>query len=336
MLSFFQTAMKHNIAVVMGGFSPEYEVSMNSGNVVFKNLSKIKFNPYRVVITREKWVVLDADNNEHPIDMNDFSATIDGEKLTFDAVFNAIHGAPGEDGPLAGYFDLIGMPQTSSGQFESALTFNKAECSMLLKTQGVNTAEAYYLARHEQYNSDHILAQVGLPCFVKPNRSGSSIGVTKVKEAEELGAAIAKAFEVDSQIIIEAMVKGVEVGCGVSNHSGQIRAMAATDIVPKNDFFDYESKYSGQSEEVTPARISEDTYNQIMEESEFIYESLNLNGLARVDYIVTENGVPFFIEVNTVPGLSEESILPKQALYTGISLGDLFDQTVERALESKN
>lgn len=328
--------MKHNIAVVMGGFSPEYEVSMNSGNVVFKNLSKIKFNPYRVVITREKWVVLDADSNEHPIDMNDFSATIDGEKLTFDAVFNAIHGAPGEDGPLAGYFDLIGMPQTSSGQFESALTFNKAECSMLLKTQGVNTAEAYYLARHEQYNSDDILALVGLPCFVKPNRSGSSIGVTKVKEAEDLGAAITKAFEVDSQIIIEAMVKGVEVGCGVSNHSGQIRAMAATDIVPKNDFFDYESKYSGQSEEVTPARISEDTYNQIMEESEFIYESLNLNGLARVDYIVTENGVPFFIEVNTVPGLSEESILPKQALYTGISLGDLFDQTVERALESKN
>ena len=328
--------MKHNIAVVMGGFSPEYEVSMNSGNVVFKNLSKIKFNPYRVVITREKWVVLDANNNEHPIDMNDFSANVDGEKLTFEAVFNAIHGAPGEDGPLAGYFDLIGMPQTSSGQFESALTFNKAECSMLLKTQGVNIAEAYYLARHEQYNSDDILAQVGLPCFVKPNRSGSSIGVTKVKEAKDLGAAITKAFEVDSQIIIEAMVKGVEVGCGVSNHTGQIRAMAATDIVPKNDFFDYESKYSGQSEEVTPARISEDTYNQIIEESEFIYESLNLNGLARVDYIVTENGVPFFIEVNTVPGLSEESILPKQALYTGISLGDLFDQTVERALESKN
>lgn len=327
--------MKHNIAVVMGGFSPEYEVSMNSGNVVFKNLSKIKFNPYRVVITRDKWVVLDHNDGEHPVDLNDFSTTINGEKITFDAVFNAIHGAPGEDGPLAGYFDLIGLPQTSSGQFESALTFNKAECSMLLKGQGVNISEAYYLARHETYNSDDIITEVGLPCFVKPNRSGSSIGVTKVSQAEDLSAAIEKAFSVDSQVIIEAMVRGVEVGCGVSNHTGHIKALAATDIVPKNDFFDYESKYSGESEEVTPARISEASYNQIMEESEFIYESLNLNGLARVDYIVTENGVPFFIEVNTVPGLSEESILPKQAVYIGTSLGDLFDQTVEQALASK-
>ena len=327
--------MKHNIAVVMGGFSPEYEVSMNSGNVVFTNLSKIRFNPYRVVITRDKWVVLDHKGSEHPIDKNDFSTTIDGEKINFDAIFNAIHGAPGEDGPLAGYFDLIGMPQTSSGQFESALTFNKAECSMLLKGQGVNIAEAYYLARHESYNTDEIIAEVGLPCFVKPNRSGSSIGVTKVSQAEDLSAAIEKAFDVDSQVIIEAMVKGVEVGCGVSNHTGKIKALAATDIVPKNDFFDYESKYSGESEEITPARISEASYNQIMEESEFIYESLNLKGLARVDYIVTENGVPFFIEVNTVPGLSEKSILPKQAVYLGISLSDLFDQTVEQALFSK-
>lgn len=326
--------MKHNIAVVMGGFSPEFEVSMNSGEVVYKNLSKIKFNPYRVVITRKKWVVLDHDGGEHPMDLNDFSTTINGRKLTFDAVFNAIHGAPGEDGPLAGYFDLIEMPQTSSGQFESALTFNKAECSMLMKTQGVNIAEAYYLTRHESYNSDDVLSHVGLPCFVKPNRSGSSIGVTKVSQTENLTAAIDKAFEVDSRIIIEAMVKGIEVGCGVSNHTGQIKSLAATDIVPKNDFFDYESKYSGQSEEVTPARISEATYNQIMEESEFIYETLNLNGLARVDYIVTENGVPFFIEVNTVPGLSEESILPKQATYAGISLGDLFDATVEQTLAS--
>ncbi|WP_417612754.1 D-alanine--D-alanine ligase [Owenweeksia hongkongensis] len=327
--------MKYNIAVVMGGFSPEYEVSINSGNVVYKNLSKIKFAPYKVIITREKWVVIGNDEQEYPIDLNDFSANINGEKLTFDAVFNAIHGAPGEDGPLAGYFELIGMPQTSSGQFESALTFNKAECSMLLKGQGVNIASAYYLASHENYNSVEIISQVGLPCFVKPNRSGSSIGVTKVSLPEGLSPAIEKAFSIDTQVIVEAMVKGVEVGCGVTNHQGYIKALAATDIVPKNDFFDYESKYSGQSEEVTPARISEDTYNQIMEESEFIYESLNLNGLARVDYIVNESGVPFFIEVNTVPGLSEESILPKQAKYAGISLGDLFDQTIEQTLASK-
>lgn len=326
--------MKHNVAVVMGGFSPEYEVSIASGTMVYENLSKLKFNPYKVVITRQKWVVLDDHHKEYPIDLNDFSATINGEKLTFDVVFNAIHGAPGEDGPLAGYFDLIGMPQTSSGQFESALTFNKAECSMLLKGLGVNIAEAYYLARHEDYNPEEIVAHVGLPCFVKPNRSGSSIGVTKVSRYSEMQVAIEKAFEVDSQIIIEAMVRGTEVGCGVTNHRGYVKALAATDIVPKNDFFDYESKYSGLSEEVTPARIGDDTYAQILEESEFIYESLNLNGLARVDYIVTENGVPFFIEVNTIPGLSKESILPKQAQYAGISLSELFDQVVETTLKN--
>ncbi len=318
----------------MGGFSSEFEVSMASGNVVYNNLSKIRYNTYKVVITREKWVVLDHDEGEHPIDLNDFSAKINGEKVQFDAVFNAIHGAPGEDGPLAGYFDLIGMPQTSSGQFESALTFNKAECSMLLKGLGVNIPEAFYLARHEEYDPEDIIDQVGLPCFVKPNRSGSSIGVTKVSTPSQLQEAIDVAFEVDSQIIIETMVKGTEVCCGVTNHRGYIKALAATDIVPKNEFFDYESKYSGLSEEVTPARISDGSYAQILEESEFIYESLNLNGIARVDYIVTEHGVPFFIEVNTIPGLSKESILPKQAQYMDIPLGDLFDQCVENALKS--
>ncbi len=327
--------MKYNIAVAMGGFSPEYDVSIASGTVVFENLSREKFNPYRVIITRTKWVVLDEADKEYPIDLNDFSATLPSGKLNFDAVFNVIHGAPGETGPLAGYFELIGMPQTSSAQFESALTFNKAECSMLLKGQGVNIAEAYYLAKDEEFREKEILKHVGLPCFVKPNRSGSSIGVTKVNKATELKAAIEKAFAEDTQIIIEAMVKGTEAGCGVSNHTGKVRALAVTDIVPTNEFFDYESKYSGKSEEVTPARISKETYAQIMEESEFIFETLNLNGIARVDYIITDNGVPFFIEVNTIPGLSKESILPGQAKYLGISLSELFDKTVERALASK-
>ncbi len=326
--------MKHNIAVVMGGFSSEYDVSIQSGQVVFDNLSKIRFNPYRVLIKKDNWLLL-HEGKEYPVDKNDFSATTENGQIHFDAVFNAIHGSPGEDGPLSGYFELIGIPQTASGQFESALTFNKAQCSMLLKGLGVNIAEAYYLARNEDYSPQEIIDLVGLPCFVKPNRSGSSIGVSKVKSVDDLEAAIEGAFEVDSQVIIEAMVKGTEVACGVSNHSGFVKSLAATDIVPKNEFFDYESKYSGLSEEVTPARIPEGTYAQIMEESEFIYESLNLNGIARVDYIVTENGVPFLIEVNTIPGLSKESILPKQAVYSGISLGELFDKTVENALNSK-
>ena len=327
--------MKHNVAVVMGGFSSEYEVSIQSGNQVFQNLSKIKFNPYRVIITRQKWIATDNEGNEYPMDLNDFSFEKDGEKIHFEGVFNAIHGNPGEDGPLAGYFELIGLPHTASGQFESALSFNKAECSMLLKNIGINIPQAFYLASHEDYKVADIISEVNLPCFVKPNRSGSSIGVSKAKTPEDLQEAITKAFEVDSQIIIESMVSGKEVACGVSNHSGEIKSMACTDIVPKNEFFDYESKYSGLSEEVTPARIAPDSYNQIMEESELIYESLNLNGIARVDYIVTDQGVPFFIEVNTVPGLSKESILPKQAAYAGINLGELFDQSLMNAINSK-
>lgn len=326
--------MKNNIAIVMGGFSSEYDVSMESGEVVYQNLSNEKFNIYKVVITKNKWFV-HLEEQEFIIDKNDFSFSKDGAKIQFAAVFNAIHGAPGEDGPLAGYFDLIGMPHTGSGQFESALTFNKAECSLLLKSIGVNIADAFYLAKHEQYNEEEILQHVGLPCFVKPNRSGSSIGISKVDNQSQLKAAIEKAFDVDFQIIIESMIKGTEVACGVSNYSGKIKALAITDVIPQNDFFDYESKYSGGSEEVTPARIDQKSYFQILEESEFIFESLNLNGIARVDYIVTENGVPFMIEVNTIPGLSNESFIPKQAEYAGVALSTLFDCVVENALLKK-
>lgn len=326
--------MKYNIAVVMGGFSSEFDVSIESGRMVMENLSQDKFNIYKVLITRESWLV-ETTTGSFPIDKNDFSFTENSQKIKFDAVFNAIHGAPGEDGPLAGYFDLIKMPHTGSGQFESALTFNKAECSLLLKSIGVNIAEAYYLAKHEEYSSKEIIDHVGLPCFVKPNRSGSSIGISKVKTIEGLPVAIKKAFDIDSQIIIESMVQGTEVACGVSNYSGKIKSIAITDVVPNNEFFDYDSKYSGKSEEVTPARIPKDTYQQIMEESEFIFESLNLNGISRVDYIVTENGVPFMIEVNTIPGLSDESFIPKQTAFAGIPLSVFFDSVVENSLKTK-
>jgi D-alanine-D-alanine ligase len=323
--------MKKNIAVAMGGYSSEFEVSMGSGQVVFDNLDANTYNLYKVHITKEKWVAI-ADDQEFPIDKNDFSFTGNAGKVTFDAVFNVIHGNPGEDGPFAGYLSMLAIPQTSSDYFESALTFNKAECSMLLKGFGVNIAEAFYLAKHEDYDVQEIVNHVGLPCFVKPNRSGSSIGISKVKSLDDMEEAIEKAFDIDSQIIIEAMVEGTEVGCGVSDHTGYIKSLALTEIRPKNEFFDYESKYSGLSAEITPAEIDPNTYAQIMEETEFIYESLNLRGLARVDYIITKNGVPFLIEVNTVPGLSTESILPKQAAYLGISLSELFNASLKRCL----
>ena len=327
--------MKHPVAVVMGGYSSEYEVSLASGNQVYQNLSRSLFEPYRVIITKSEWYVITDDDKRFGIDLNDFSCRIKDQHIRFAAVFNAIHGSPGEDGPLAGYFSMLGIPQTASDHFVSALTFNKVECSMLLRQHGITTAEACYLQPGENYVPAEISAELGLPCFVKPSRSGSSIGITKVKGEEDLKPAIDLAFKVDNQVIIERMISGTEVACGVSNHSGEVKAFAITDIVPHNEFFDYESKYSGLSEEVTPARIDEGTYQQIIEETEFIYQKLRLNGLARVDYIVSENGVPFFIEVNTVPGLSGESILPKQIDYCGYSAGEVFDQCLLQTLNKK-
>lgn len=326
--------MKKNIAVVMGGYSGESEVSLNSARVVSEHLDKSKYNVYPVLINPEKWVAY-ADEAEYPINLNNFTFQLAGNTIRFDAVFNALHGPPGEDGPLAGYFQLLNLPQTASGQFESALTFNKAECNILLKSYGIKTPKAVFIQEDHALSAEKIIEDTGLPCFVKPSRSGSSIGVSKVKSADELMHAIEKAREIDRKILVEGMVNGLEVGCGVSNHTGSAQALAVTHIVPKNEFFDYESKYSGLSEEVTPARISKESYEKVMRTSEFVYQKLSLNGLVRVDYIIDQNDEPCLIEVNTVPGFSEASILPKQAFYAGTTLSELFNATVEKALHSK-
>ncbi len=328
-------SMKHPVAVVMGGFSSEHDISIASGNKVYESLSRNLFIPYRVIISKEAWYVLGDDDERYPVKRDDFSCIVDGKQVNFDAVFNAIHGTPGEDGPLAAYFDLLGIPQTASGHFASALSFSKIECSLILKHHGVNIPLAWYLNRGDVYDPTEIISRVGLPCFVKPSRSGSSIGVTKVSAPENLRNAVEQAFLIDEQVVVEQMISGTEVACGVSNHSGSIEALAVTDIVPQNEFFDYESKYSGKSEEVTPARIDPGTYHQIMKESEYIYSLLRLNGLARVDYIVNENGIPFFIEVNTIPGLSNESILPKQVVYCGLKLGEVFDRCLMQTINQK-
>ncbi len=327
--------MKHCVAVVMGGFSSEYDISIASGNMVYNSLSRQLFKPYRVIISKEDWYVLTDNEEQFSINRQDFSCTMGTEEIKFEAVFNAVHGSPGEDGPLASYFQLIGLAQTASNQFASALSFSKLECNLVVKEYGVTIPEAFYLQPDDSFEVEEIIEKVGLPCFVKPSRSGSSIGVTKVSGKNQMLPAIEKAFKVDGQVIIETMISGVETACAVSNHSGEVKAFAVTDIVPQNDFFDYESKYSGLSEEITPARIDSGTYQQIMEESEYIYSKLQLNGLARVDYIVSENGVPFFIEVNTVPGFSAESILPKQIEYCGLSLGEVFDQCLLKTINNK-
>lgn len=322
---------RKRIAIVMGGYSAEWEVSLQSAEVVYQHLDHTRFEAYLVRLERHYWRVIEGEE-EYPIDKDDFSFEKGGQKFEFDAIFNAIHGTPGEDGPLAGYFELLNIPQTASGQFESALTFNKAECNLLLKNYGIPVPEAVFLHGYEEIDPATIVAKVGLPCFVKPSRSGSSIGVTKVKKEEELKVAIAKAKEVDQKVLVEQMIDGLELGCGVSDHTGAVAAIAVTDIVPKNEFFDYESKYSGLSEEVTPARIEAPVYEEILRRSEFVYRQLGLRGLVRIDYILRGQKEPVLIEVNTVPGLSKESILPKQARYSGIGLDQLFNQCLENIL----
>lgn len=322
------------MAIVMGGYSAEYEVSMKSGQVVYQELLPLqRYRLFRVVLTRQHWLALDEDENAYAIEKNDFSFLLRGERVRFHAVFNAIHGHPGEDGPLAGYFEMLGLPFSSSPSFASALSFNKAECNIVLNRLGFATPQCHFLAPGQKAEPAKIAEEIGFPCFVKPSRSGSSIGVSKVKAPHQLETALAKAREIDNKVLIERMVSGLEVACGVSDHSGQPKALAITHIVPKNEFFDYESKYSGLSQEVTPAKIEDVLYQGILQSSEAVYRLLELKGLARIDYIVEkESSQAILIEVNTVPGLSQASILPQQALYAGIDLASLFSESIERVL----
>lgn len=317
----------------MGGYSAEYEVSIGSGNVVYNNIKDSGYEVYRLELTATAWEAIDEDEKRFPIQKDDFSFSRDNRKITFDAIFNAIHGHPGEDGPLAGYFDMLNIAYTSSGQFASALTFNKAECNILLGHYGFKVPKSIFL-HFEERSPESIIESLGLPCFVKPCRSGSSIGVSKVKTAEELAPAIAKAKEIDHKVLVESMVSGLELACGVSDHEGKAKALAVTHIEPSNDFFDYEAKYSGGSKEITPAAIPQATYDLVMESSEKVYALLELKGLARIDYILDDDGTPILIEVNTVPGLSEQSILPRQAKYIGLGLDQLFKANIEKVLNS--
>ena len=327
--------MKYNVGILCGGYSGEAEVSLRSGKVVYQHLKAEHFNTFLLVINKEEWYA-EWQGNKVPINKGDFSMSINGEKITFDVIFMATHGHPGEDGIFQAYLNLLNIPYTTSDHFEMALTFNKAECNALLKQFGVNSPEAYYLAKNEDYEPDYIIKKLGLPVFVKPNRSGSSIGVSKVKEVEDITKAINLAFEVDTQVVIEECITGRELSCGLSNIEGETQIFGITEIIPQSEFFDYEAKYSGLTQEITPALLPLELEEQIKEESIFIYESLNLNGLVRIDYMVDKNENPYLIEINTVPGLSEQSILPQQALYQGYTLQEVFVKCVEHALKRNN
>ena len=317
----------------MGGYSSEVEISLQSGNVVYENLDKEKYDLYRLHILQEKWVYLDDNNVEHPVNVADFSITVNGYKVKFDCVFNAIHGHPGEDGTILAYFDLLQLKYTSAPFYQMAVTFNKRDTLSFLKPYGINIANSFYLNKGDGIDHEGILKKVGLPCFVKPNRGGSSFGVTKVKSSEELIPAIVRAFDEDDEILIEAFLDGVEISVGVIEYDSNIKVLPITEIVSENEFFDYDAKYLGKSQEITPARISAIQQLNVENAAEKIYRSLNLNGLSRADFIIVGDD-PYFIELNMVPGITAESILPKQAAAAGISLKELFGNAIEMALKN--
>ncbi len=325
--------MKKNIAIIMGGYSSEYKISLKSGNVVFDALDKNKYNAYRIHIFKDKWVFVNNLDEEFDVDKNDFSVLVNETKIEFDCVFNAIHGSPGEDGFMQGYFELLGMPQTSCAMYQAALTFNKRDLLATLKPYGIKTAESYPLNLGDSVDEDAIIAKVGLPCFVKANKAGSSFGISKVYKKEALQAAIDTSFKEDNEIIIEQFLDGVEVSVGVISYKGETLVLPITEIVSENDFFDYQAKYEGKSQEITPARISEDYATKVTSEAKRIYEILKMKGFSRSEFIF-KNDQPYLLEVNTVPGLTKESILPQQAAKAGISLKDLFGNAIEEALKN--
>ncbi len=316
------------IAIVAGGDSSEYEISVKSANEVCMALSP-KYMVYIIIIRGVNWYWEDPKGRYHNIDKNDFTLDTDDLKIRFEAVFVAIHGTPGENGLLQGYFDILKIPYSSCDAFCSALTFNKHACKLFLKEYGIAMAEAHLLRKGEQLDSKHILQKTGLPCFVKPNDSGSSFGVSKVKKKEELIPAVETAFKESDEVLIEAFMKGRELACGVVKTKSKKLILPVTEIKSKNEFFDYEAKYAqGRSEEITPADLPEEITDKIQQLSSQIYDILGCRGIVRVDFILT-GSEPNFLEINTVPGMTEESIVPKQAAAAGIKPGDLYSMVIE-------
>ncbi|WP_034737029.1 D-alanine--D-alanine ligase [Chryseobacterium indologenes] len=323
---------KKSVAVVMGGYSDEYVVSLKSGQLIYDSLDRNLYDVYKVVILKDEWYFLDENDKKYPINRGDFSVTLDnGETLKFDVCFNIIHGTPGENGILQAYWDAIGQKYTGCGFYQSALTFNKKDTLAVLSKYGIPSAKSIYLRKGEHINVDEIISELNLPLFVKPNQSGSSLGISKVKEKSELIAATEIAFKEDDEILIESFLNGMEVSVGVIDFKGETIVLGITEIVPQNEFFDYEAKYEGASEEITPARIDEVTTKKVEEIAKRAYNSLGMSGFSRSEFILMA-GVPYMLEMNTNPGFSPASILPQQAKHYGISIMDLCGNEVEKAL----
>jgi len=324
--------MKKNVAVVMGGYSSEYDISMKSGQVVFDNLEGELFNCFKIVIRKDKWICLDDSEKEFDIFKDDFSVQFENKRVNFDVAFIVVHGSPGEDGLLQSYFDVIGIPYTGCDSYTSAITFNKRDCISFLKKYNIPSAKSIHLNIDEDIDEEKIIKNIGIPCFVKANKSGSSFGVYKVNDKNELLKSIKNSFQVDDEILIESFLDGIEVSVGVMKYKNNIEIFGITELISENDFFDYEAKYEGKSKEITPANISEIQKNNVLKISKKIYLKLGMKGFSRSEFIFVGD-TPHFLEINSIPGMTNESIFPKQAKNKGITLKELFEDLIKQATE---
>ncbi|MEP7236449.1 MAG: D-alanine--D-alanine ligase [Ferruginibacter sp.] len=328
--------MKKKIALITGGYSGEAVISYKSAANIEKNLDTEKWETYKIDINPAGWNYVAAGGENYPVDKNDFSITVAGNKINFDAVLAGLHGTPGEDGKLQGYFDTLNIPYSTCDTATSALTFNKRYTVAVAAFAGIHVAKSVHLFKHIPVTPETILATLKLPVFVKPNNGGSSIGMSKVKEAGELQAALDKAFNEDDQVLVEEFIKGRELTIGVFKSKGEVIALPITEIIAKNEFFDFEAKYEGASEEITPANIDDAIADKIRAEASKAYAIFNCKGIVRIDFIYdTDTGTPYMLEINTVPGQSEASLVPQQVVAMGWTLKQFYTALIEECFYKK-
>lgn len=324
--------MKRTIAIVAGGDTSEYEVSLRSAQGIDSFIDKEKYVTYIVVMHGTDWHVKLEDGTQVPVDRNDFSFRLPGgEKVTFDFAYITIHGTPGEDGRLQGYFDMLRLPYSCCGVLAAALTYNKFACNQYLHAFGVRISESLLVRRGQHITDDEVVEKIGLPCFVKPNLGGSSFGVTKVKKREDIQAAIARAFDESSEVMVEAFMGGTEITCGCYKTKEKSVVFPITEVVSHNEYFDYQAKYNGESDEITPARLPDELTGRVQQLTSAIYDILGAQGIIRVDYIITEGGKINLLEVNTTPGMTATSFIPQQVRAAGMEMGRVIEDIVENA-----
>jgi len=324
--------MKKNIAIIAGGYSSEIVISLKSADGIYSFLDKEKYNIYIALVKKEGWFVKLPNGEETPIDKNTFSFIMTGETIQFDFAYITIHGTPGENGLLQGYLEMIGIPYSSCNVLVSALTFNKFVCNKYLSHFGIKTAPSIRLLPGETINNEEVISRLGLPIFIKPNDGGSSFATTKVKTKEDIQPAIDNAFAEGNEVIIESYIEGTEVTCGCYKVKGKEHVFPLTEVVTENEFFDFNAKYNGQVDEITPARISEELTKKIQCQTSKVYDILGAKGLIRVDYIIPKDQEPYMLEVNTTPGMTTTSFIPQQVAAAGLSIREVLTEIIENEI----